>query len=213
MTNQINESVKELTEKMEDCAKKIESYYKEIDGKNYLNYEHNKILNELKDLKIKNERDLYNWAYPYWSEIDNKQTNFFTDRVKENFKALIKTKTKIINLENIQKELNKKTELNENDYKVGDILVNVWGYDQTNIDFYQVISTTKKSIKITEIGTRLDKEHSNSYEDALKPNKGSFLGKEIIITRSKTPKLKGYYFLHKTKEDELFYETNSYCKR
>lgn len=213
MNNQINESIKELTKKMEDYAKKIESYYKEIDEKNYLNYEHNKILNELKDLKVKNDRDLDNWAEPYWAEIDNKQTNFFTDRVQENFRALIKTKTKIINLENIQKELNKKTELNENGYKVGDILVNVWGYDQTNIDFYQVISASAKNIKITEIGCKTVKELTNNYKYAYRPNENTFLGKEIHTTRSKSPKLKGYYYLSKVQKDDVFYETNEYYRR
>ena len=35
--------------------------------------------------------------------------------------------------------------------KVGDIIYNSWGYDQTNIDFYQVISKTEKSVKLRMI--------------------------------------------------------------
>ena len=30
--------------------------------------------------------------------------------------------------------------------KVGDVLVASWGYDQTNIDFYQVVRATKASV-------------------------------------------------------------------
>lgn len=37
------------------------------------------------------------------------------------------------------------------DYKVGDILVSSWGYEQTNVDFYQVVGITPKCIKIREI--------------------------------------------------------------
>jgi hypothetical protein len=44
-----------------------------------------------------------------------------------------------------------------NPYKVGDILVCSWGYDQTNIDFYQVIRTTKASVEIVEIGQYVEK--------------------------------------------------------
>jgi hypothetical protein len=36
--------------------------------------------------------------------------------------------------------------------KVGNILVSSWGCNQTNIDFYKILSTTAKSIKMVEIG-------------------------------------------------------------
>ncbi len=38
-----------------------------------------------------------------------------------------------------------------NPYKVGDILVASWGYDQTNIDFYQVTGITAKGVKFREL--------------------------------------------------------------
>ncbi len=38
-----------------------------------------------------------------------------------------------------------------NPYKVGDILVASWGYDQTNIDFYQVTAITAKGVKFREL--------------------------------------------------------------
>lgn len=39
-----------------------------------------------------------------------------------------------------------------NPFKVGDVLYNSWGYDQTNIDFFQVVEVGPKSVKIREIG-------------------------------------------------------------
>lgn len=36
-------------------------------------------------------------------------------------------------------------------WSVGDVIYNSWGYDQTNIDFYQVIEVKAKSIVIREV--------------------------------------------------------------
>lgn len=41
------------------------------------------------------------------------------------------------------------------DFKVGDILVSSWGYDQTNVQWYQVVGVTPKSVKIREIKGRI----------------------------------------------------------
>jgi hypothetical protein len=43
----------------------------------------------------------------------------------------------------------------KNPYKVGDILYNSWGYDQTNIDFYQVVDVGEKSVKIRPIASEM----------------------------------------------------------
>ena len=37
------------------------------------------------------------------------------------------------------------------DIKIGDVFVYSWGYDQTNIEFYQVTATNKKTVIIREI--------------------------------------------------------------
>lgn len=42
--------------------------------------------------------------------------------------------------------------------KIGDIFYNSWGYDQTNIDFYQVVKTTDKTVTLRQI-----KGVSNDY--------------------------------------------------
>lgn len=70
----------------------------------------------------------------------------------------------ILNKQNIladrieRKEIIKKTkEQMENPYKVGQILYDSWGWEQTNIDFYKVIETGKKSIKIQKIASKYAK--------------------------------------------------------
>lgn len=40
-----------------------------------------------------------------------------------------------------------------NPFEKGDILVSSWGYDQTNIDFYEILETTDKSVKIEKVGS------------------------------------------------------------
>lgn len=43
----------------------------------------------------------------------------------------------------------------EHPFKVGQIYYTSWGYDQTNVDFYEVIKTTEKSVLIQEIGAKM----------------------------------------------------------
>lgn len=49
----------------------------------------------------------------------------------------------------------------KNPYKVGDILYSSWGYDQTNVDFYQVTRTTAKGVYLIQIG---QKEVEGTYQ-------------------------------------------------
>jgi len=42
--------------------------------------------------------------------------------------------------------------MKETKIKVNDIMVNSWGYDQTNIDFYKVVGLTPKGIKVRKLG-------------------------------------------------------------
>lgn len=40
--------------------------------------------------------------------------------------------------------------------EVGDVLVSSWGYDQTNIDFYEVVKVTPKMVSIVRIKAKRD---------------------------------------------------------
>ena len=65
-----------------------------------------------------------------------------------------------------------KTEVvNETGTKVGDFFVSIWGYDQTNVDFYKVIAVTAKSARVqawksARVGT------SEGYHDLVVPGDG-----------------------------------------
>ena len=62
--------------------------------------------------------------------------------------------------------------------QIGDILVSSWGYDQTNVDYYQVTRLYGKAIGIREIGKKyLSSDGSGS--DKVAPDPGAFVGPEM----------------------------------
>ena len=78
----------------------------------------------------------------------------------------------------------------KHDIKIGDIFYNSWGYDQTNIDFYQVVGTTAKTISIRQISSYsndYDNYHMSGSKSAVKD---SFANDEVL---RKTP----YLFMNK----------------
>ena len=67
---------------------------------------------------------------------------------------------------------------NQESYKGGEILYSSWGYDQTNIDFYQIVKKTKSMVTIQKIGKEyLDTKYES--ENLVKPVKNDFIGKEM----------------------------------
>ena len=65
--------------------------------------------------------------------------------------------------------------------KIGDIFTRSWGYDQTNINFFQVTRKTKKCIFVREIESTRDYDAQTMTGHAL-PKKGAFKGKEVKKT-------------------------------
>ena len=65
-------------------------------------------------------------------------------------------------------------------FKPGDILYNSWGYDQTNIDFYQVTRCTKASVFIRPIKAEYsDRSAGCDMAAYVTPLKNEFTGEEI----------------------------------
>ncbi len=73
--------------------------------------------------------------------------------------------------------------------RVGDILYTTWGYDQTNVDFYQVIRKTTSRLVIREIGDEVT-ETGFMCGDAL-PVKGAYKGPEQLIVPGKFSRWEG----------------------
>lgn len=62
---------------------------------------------------------------------------------------------------------------------VGDIFYNSWGYDQTNVDFYEVVRTTEKMVEIKPIQSRV--VEGGAYSQSVEPVRGSYRDYDVII--------------------------------
>lgn len=61
--------------------------------------------------------------------------------------------------------------------KKGDILASSWGYDQTNVCFYEVVKATEKTATVRELEKlRVENGNMTGYE---MPIKGRYKGEEI----------------------------------
>lgn len=67
-----------------------------------------------------------------------------------------------------------------NPYKVGDILHSSWGYDQTNVEFFQVVEVGARSITIREISASCVETGFMSGTVTAQPDK--FIGEPIRRT-------------------------------
>lgn len=67
-------------------------------------------------------------------------------------------------------------QVGESTVKVGDIFYSSWGYDQTNIDFYQIVRLTEKgSAFVRPIrARRVETENGHFTQEALVPVKDGF---------------------------------------
>lgn len=61
---------------------------------------------------------------------------------------------------------------------VGDIFVAEWGYDQTNIDFYQVVALKAKAVVIRKIEQTVVR--SSGQSDYVMPAKNRFDGQPLL---------------------------------
>jgi hypothetical protein len=59
--------------------------------------------------------------------------------------------------------------------KVGDILYVSWGYDQTNIDFYEVVDVSGSSASIRKLAKRHVPAESTQYQTAVMPDVGNYV--------------------------------------
>jgi hypothetical protein len=57
--------------------------------------------------------------------------------------------------------------------KTGDILYSSWGYDQTNIDFYEVMKATAKTVTVRQIES--SKKRSGFMSGTATPIQGAYV--------------------------------------
>ena len=69
-------------------------------------------------------------------------------------------------------------------YEVGDIVYTSWGYEQTNLDFYQVVEVSgKATVYVRPISSKTVRTTSWCSEDRS-PVKDAFIGEKVIKCRS-----------------------------
>lgn len=69
---------------------------------------------------------------------------------------------------------------NELGVEVGAIFDHEWGYDQTNVDFYEVVATTPKTVKIRKVAQVTSEDGFMSGHTVPVP--GKFVGPEMRKT-------------------------------
>lgn len=62
-------------------------------------------------------------------------------------------------------------------WTAGDVIVNSWGYDQTNVDFYQVTKVDAKSIIIRAIGGKA--KETGFMSGICQPDRYNYTGEEM----------------------------------
>lgn len=68
----------------------------------------------------------------------------------------------------------------KHNYKVGQVIYNSWGYDQTNINFYQVIEVKEKSIVLQEVSKSIVAGSEGFMSARVKPVENAFIGEPIL---------------------------------
>ncbi len=83
---------------------------------------------------------------------------------------------------------------NKHDFNVGDILEHIWGWEQTNVDFYQVVKVGDRSVWIQGIKS-IESVDGQTMTGTAKPLKDEFDGK-IRVKRPYKRSYDGKYCLH-----------------
>lgn len=88
-------------------------------------------------------------------------------------------------------------------YKLGDVIVNTWGWEQTNVDFYRVTEVLNKTIRIKAITAKMveGSMYSHGMACSLLPG-DEFIpdGKEYLLRVYPEGRLSNpasYYYMHK----------------
>ena len=123
-----------------------------------------KLDNELVIMGFRSKKQVkpaFNYRYRSISERDEKVNNFIANmQTREAEKKAKRAARKTF----------------KHDFKIGDIFCSSWGYDQTNVDFMQVVAITNKTVTIKEIAEKsVNKEGYSCMSDFRMPVKDSFV--------------------------------------
>ena len=100
--------------------------------------------------------------------------------------------------------------------KVGDIFASSWGYDETHVDFYEVVGITPsgKSVRVVPIGKEIVEGEGTAYT-RVKAIPGSFDSDAVPVTKrvrfssygGEVIKINSYTSAWRTSPEATHYET------
>lgn len=65
-------------------------------------------------------------------------------------------------------------------WMVGDVVYTSWGYDQTNVEWYQITGLLPRSVKVREIASNSSDRHGQPGGGYTQPRRGEFVGPEFV---------------------------------
>lgn len=103
--------------------------------------------------------------------------HFVNEEQRDNYRGLVIER--LTEIANEKAELAKAKKAFKTSIKVGDFINTCWGYEQTNVEFYQVISVAKsgKSIVVREVAK--DQNYTTGMSGTCTPVKDSFISEEV----------------------------------
>jgi len=101
----------------------------------------------------------------------------YFEQVKKYFSNEIEKIDRIVERREAKKKARAEMKAKGNPYKVGQIFYNSWGWEQTNIDYYQIVRVTQASIFVRQIGKK-DREETGFMSYNTRPAKDEFIGPE-----------------------------------
>ena len=136
--------------------------------------------------------------------------SYYYKTVAERELSVNKHKNKFQSIKDDKDATKKKRKEFKHEYVVGDVFVSSWGYDQTNVNFFQVVKNTDKSVWVREIGSNY--KSTGDMCGMSSPRKDFFLNEDIkrcLVNVHGRIKI-GYHNARKCSETESFY-TSSYA--
>lgn len=121
------------------------------------------------------------YAILYKSKAKNHSGHYRYKSEESRNKSLVRWFDAQIDHKNRVKEQQKKRNSYEHTLELGEILVSTWGYDQTNVDFYQVVEiNSKKTVTIRKIASEAIKSAEMPWAQAkVVPCRGQFVGQPM----------------------------------
>lgn len=80
---------------------------------------------------------------------------------------------------------------------IGSIFCWSWGYDQTNIDYYQVVGHTRASVRVRPIAAETIRGSEGFMSSRVRPKPDAFIGDEIETKRPKRSTYNNEWYLVK----------------